>query len=157
MTVPIEGLFETHLTVRDLGRSIAFYRDRVGLELAYRLDARRVAFFWIGRPGHSMLGIWEAGSAPQHVALHLAFKCAVDDVLAAASRLRDGGIAPLGFDGEPVDEPVVIGWMPAVSLYFEDPDRHLLELIAMLPDAPRPDAGVVPYSRWRVLASHRLS
>ena len=28
-------LFESHLDVRDLDRSITFYRDVVGLELAY--------------------------------------------------------------------------------------------------------------------------
>ncbi len=31
--IPIEGLFEAHITVRDVQRSIAFYRDVVGLEL----------------------------------------------------------------------------------------------------------------------------
>ena len=30
-----DGLFESHLDVRDLDRSIAFYRDVVGLDLAY--------------------------------------------------------------------------------------------------------------------------
>ena len=50
MVIPILGLFETHLNVRDLEKSIAFYRDVMGLELAYDLEARRVAFFWIGAP-----------------------------------------------------------------------------------------------------------
>ncbi|MBV8885579.1 MAG: VOC family protein [Chroococcidiopsidaceae cyanobacterium CP_BM_RX_35] len=45
MGVSIQGLFETHLTVRNLATSLAFYRDRVGLELAYLLPERRVAFF----------------------------------------------------------------------------------------------------------------
>ena len=30
----VRGLFETHLTVSDLDRSIAFYRDVVGLQPA---------------------------------------------------------------------------------------------------------------------------
>jgi len=34
--VPVQGLFETHLNVRSLDTSIAFYRDVLGLELAYR-------------------------------------------------------------------------------------------------------------------------
>jgi lactoylglutathione lyase len=38
--------------------------------------------------------------------------------------------------------------MPAVSVYFADPDDHLLEYLAMLPDEPRPDIGVVTYSEW---------
>lgn len=147
--VPVNGLFETHLTVRSLDASIAFYRDRLGLELAYRLDERRVAFFWVGGRGTAMLGLWEAGSAPNIMRLHLAFSYSVDDVLAAPAKLKAAGITPLGFFGEPVDEPVVIGWMPAVSLYFTDPDGHLLEYLAMLPDEPRAEVGVVPYDLWR--------
>ena len=48
--VPIQGLWETHLTVSDLERSVAFYRDTIGLELAHRVPARGAAFFWIGVP-----------------------------------------------------------------------------------------------------------
>jgi hypothetical protein len=33
---PVLGLFETHLTVRDLQRSIRFYREVVGLTLRWR-------------------------------------------------------------------------------------------------------------------------
>jgi hypothetical protein len=29
--------------------------------------------------------------------------------------------------------------MPVVAIYFEDPDQHSLEFIAMLPDSPNPD------------------
>ena len=147
--VPVTGLFETHLTVRNLDTSIAFYRDLLGLELANRLDERRVAFFWLGGRGQAMLGLWEAGSSPNIMRLHLAFSCTVDDVLAAPAKLQAAGIAPLGFFGEPVDEPVVIGWMPAVSLYFTDPDGHLLEYLAMLPDRPRPEVGVLAYGLWQ--------
>lgn len=142
------GLFETHLTVASLDVSVPFYRDLIGLELAYRLDDRRVAFFWIGGRGRSMLGLWETGSAPNTMRLHTAFACALPDVIAAPDRLRAAGIVPLGFHGEPVGEPVVIGWMPAASLFFTDPDGHLLEYVAMLSDAPRAEVGVVSYSEW---------
>jgi predicted enzyme related to lactoylglutathione lyase len=49
--VPVGGLFETHLTVSDLGRSVAFYREVVGLPLALEVPERGAAFFWIGGPG----------------------------------------------------------------------------------------------------------
>ena len=39
-------LFEAHLDVRDLDRSVEFYRTIVGLEPAYRLEERNVAFLW---------------------------------------------------------------------------------------------------------------
>ncbi len=51
--IPIRGLFETHLTVRDLDRSIEFYRDTLGLPLAHVVPERNVAFFWIGGQGRS--------------------------------------------------------------------------------------------------------
>ena len=149
MPVPIVGLFEAHLTVANLGRSIAFYRDRLRFDLAFRLDDRKVAFFWLGGHGRSMLGLWEAGSAPNTMQLHIAFGCALADIVAAPERLREMGIEPMGFHGEAVNEPDVIGWMPAAAVFFRDPDGHLLEYLAMLPELPRPEVGVVPYSRWR--------
>jgi len=148
MHVPVRGLFETHLTVSRLEASIDFYRDVVGLELALMVPDRRVAFFWIGGRGQSMLGVWEVGTAPNAMRLHLAFTCEAADVLASPAKLRALGVEPRGFEGEPVEEPVVLGWMPALSVYFSDPDGHLLEYLAMLPEPARPDLGVVSYSRW---------
>ena len=151
MGIAIQGLFETHITVRNLTTSITFYRDVIGLELAILIPERRMAFFWIGGRGQSMLGVWEIGDGPNALRLHLAFTSTVDQSLTAPAVLTAQGVIPKGFQGEPVEEPVVIGWMPAVSLYFTDPDGHLLEYLAMLPEEPRPAAGVVPYSEWQTM------
>lgn len=139
----IRGLFETHLTVRDLDRSIAFYRDVVGLTLAHRIPERGAAFLWIGGAGKAMLGLWSIGTSPLSLRLHFSLEVALADLLAAPAKLRSTGISPR--DG---DEPVVLGWMPAASVFFDDPDGHSVELISMLSDEPRPDVGWVPYSRW---------
>jgi lactoylglutathione lyase len=72
--MPVYSLFETHLNVRDLGRSIAFYTNVVGLECAHVDQQRQVAFFWIGGHGHTMLGLWSGGSAPNAMRLHIAFR-----------------------------------------------------------------------------------
>ena len=88
---PPTGLFEAHLVVSDLSRSVAFYRDVVGLELAFELPDRGAAFLWVGAPGHSMLGLWTVGQAPQHVSLHVAFRTSAADVLGACDRLRSAG------------------------------------------------------------------
>ena len=144
----IDGLYETHLTVADLGRSVAFYRDVVGLELAKTFEARRIAFFWIDDKKTGMLGLWETGSGPLRMQLHLAFRMSLEGVLASAAALQAKGVTPLDFSGKPSAEPVVLGWMPAVSQYFADPDGHSIEFISVLDDEPDDAFGVGPYSVW---------
>jgi lactoylglutathione lyase len=145
---PVRGLFETHLTVRDVPRSVAFYRDVVGLPVALEVPERNAAFMWIGERGRSMLGLWGIGSAVNSLTLHIAFDVALENALAAPECLRAQGVTPLSFFGAETGEPDVLGWMPAAAVYFEDPDGHLLEYLAMLDEEPRPDAGVVPWSEW---------
>jgi lactoylglutathione lyase len=145
---PVRGLFETHLTVRDVPGSVAFYRDVLGLPLALDLPERNAAFMWIGAPGQAMLGLWGIGTSVNSLTLHLAFDVAVDDALRAPERLREAGVVPLSFFGEETTEPDVLAWMPAAAVYFKDPDGHLLEYLAMLDEEPRPAAGIVPYSEW---------
>lgn len=147
------GLFETHLTVRDVRRSIDFYRDVVGLSLALEVPERDAAFLWVGDAGRSMLGLWGIGSSVVSVSLHVAFGIALEDLLRTPERLEALGIVPLSFAGEKTTEPDVLGWMPAAAVYFTDPDGHLLEYLAMLPEEPRPDVGVIPYSEWRALGA----
>jgi lactoylglutathione lyase len=146
--ISVAGLFETHLTVSDLDRSVAFYRDVVGLSLALEAPERGAAFFWIGGTGEAMLGLWSLGSAPLGLSLHVAFKTSLAEVMGACDRLRALGVTPLSFFATGTDEPSVIGWMPAAAVYFRDPDGHLLEYLAMLDEKPRPDRGIVPWSEW---------
>jgi lactoylglutathione lyase len=145
---PVRGLFETHLTVRDVPRSVAFYRDVVGLPLALDLPERNAAFMWIGEPGRAMLGLWGIGSSVNSLTLHIAFDVALDDVVGAPELLRAQGVTPLSFFGQETNEPSVLAWMPAAAVYFEDPDGHLLEYLAMLDEEPQPEAGIVSYSEW---------
>jgi lactoylglutathione lyase len=146
--IPIRGLFESHLTVSDLDRSVAFYRDVLGLPLAIIFEERRVAFFWVGAPRQAMIGLWETGTGPQRMSLHLAFTVGVNDVLTAMDSLKQAGLPPLDLASRPTKEPVVLAWMPAVTVYFHDPDGNLLEFLAMLPQAPNPDLGVLTWSAW---------
>ena len=149
--IEIHDLFEVHLTVTNLDEAIGFYRDVLGLPLAHVTTARTAAFFWIGAAGNATLEIWAAGSAPQTVRLHTAFRVGLADVMSAPNALRSAGITPLDFDGRPTHLPVVLAWMPAAAVYFRDPDGHLLEYVAMLPCEPRADCGVVPWRMWEAM------
>jgi lactoylglutathione lyase len=142
------SLFEAHLNVGELDRSIAFYSEVLGLEQAHLNKERGMAFYWIGERGRSMLGLWAGSSSPNVMQLHLAFRVELEDLFHWQQRLIRLSVAPLDFFAEPAAEPSVIGWMPAASIFFRDPDGHLLELLAMLPDEPCPSAGIVSYSTW---------
>lgn len=145
----ITGLFETHLSVRDLERSIAFYRDVLELELGHLDDPRRAAFFWIGGRGEAMLGLWEKPEA-EIQSQHMAFRASIEDVRDRSNNwLAERNLSAFNFLMDGTNQPMVFAWMPAISIYFHDPDGHLLEFIAMLPDPPRPELGVVSWEDWQ--------
>lgn len=151
--IPVRSLFEAHLTVADLDRAMAFYERMPGLQFARVFPERGVAFYWIGGRGESMLGLWQVGTTPQRMSLHVAFRVELGDLLQAPDRLRAAGVVPRDFDGEPAEEPVVLAWMPAASVFFHDPDGNLLEYLSMLPDAPQPELGVVRWNEWKPAGS----
>ena len=143
----ITRLFETHVPVTDLQRSMRFYEDVVGLELGMLDEARRRAFYFIGGWNKTMLGLWEK-PVEQVQSQHLAFEVPPGELNAAIAALRAKGIETHDFFGRTTEVPTVFGWMPAVSIYFSDPDGHSLEYIAPLPGPPRPEAGVVSWPEW---------
>ena len=68
-----------------------------------------------------MLGLWEAGTGPQRMRLHLAFSVDLDDLLRAPERLRVANITPLDFWENPTDEPVVFAWIARCFSVFSRP------------------------------------
>lgn len=152
--ISLKGLYETHLTVSNLHRSIDFYRDVVGLELAHTIPERNVAFFWIAGRETSMLGLWSIHSSPLRSRLHIAFQTSLEQLLEASEYLRSKNIIPRDGAGSEIEEPIVFPWMPAASVYFDDPDGHSLEYIALLPDQPRTDIpGTLTFSEWKQLTA----
>ncbi len=147
----IKGIYEAHVGVTDLNRSIKFYEDVVGLTLSARFNERSVAFMSVGGLETGMLGLW-AGTSPAGTSVlkpgsHFAFTCDKEDVIAAPDVLRSHGIQPLDLFGNKTDEAIVVSWMPALAVYFRDPDENLLEYICPKIGAPR-DIGIVPWSQW---------
>lgn len=142
----IKGLFETHINVSDLDRSASFYEETLGLTLAYE-DARRCRFYWLGERGKAMLGIWEKDSS-HIIRQHYAFETSIEHMTYVVPWLKQKGLQVHNFMEDGTEHPFVFGWMPAVSIYFSDPDGHSLEFISMLPDEPRPDWGVITWEEW---------
>jgi lactoylglutathione lyase len=118
------------------------------LPVALEAPERGAAFFWCGPRGGSMLGLWSLGSMPMGLTLHVAFDVELEHLLASPGGLRALGVTPLSFFEEETDEPTVIAWMPAATVYFQDPDGHLLEYLAMLDTEPRAELGIIPWSEW---------
>ncbi len=147
-------LFETHLHVANLEIAMKFYGEVLGLELGLKEAKRRAAFYWIGPNRTTMLGIWEeppwipAGTGNLIQPQHLAFEVKFEDLPAAIDRLKKHGIKIKDFFDQVTDEPSVLGWIPAASIYFNDIDGHLLELIAKLDSQPAADIGVVSLAEW---------
>jgi len=125
----IEGLLETALYVDDMERSAAFFRDVMGLSAM--IESERLTAFDAGRQG--VLLIFRRGASvedmpgpggvvPGHDGqgpLHMAFAIADESydewhrhLLAADVKIRGEMRWPRG----------------GRSLYFEDPDGHVLEV-----------------------------
>jgi catechol 2,3-dioxygenase-like lactoylglutathione lyase family enzyme len=121
----ISGVLETALYVDDLDRATRFYEELFGFAVMVedpRLRALRV------REGQVLLLCKRGGSlAPEHFPphdgsgpVHLAFSIAEADLAAWEGRLEERGIA--------IEEKKQ--WeRGGRSLYFRDPDDHLLELV----------------------------
>lgn len=149
----ITGLYETHLYVENLERSIAFYKNVLGLELCSYTDERRVAFFWIGKPKQAMLGLWEKPKKQIDIR-HFAFSCTKEFILnESVAFLKSHNLRPYNFLKNNKEEPMVFAWMPAISIYFDDPDGHALEFIAILKGEGKPELGVITYEEWIKLTS----
>jgi lactoylglutathione lyase len=150
-TSMILGLFETHIDVADLDRACRFYGEALGLELGFLDQERRIAFYWVGPRGESMLGLWEK-PATQIRPQHFASRASIEDMLTrAVPYLKERGLQPSNFLDDGTERPMVFGWMPALAIYFDDPDGHSLEFIAMLPDEPHPDVDVLSWDEWQRL------
>jgi len=118
--IGIRGVYEVAIRVRDVATAEKFYREVLGLEVGLRDDRRNWIFMRAGGGGMIVLQE-ERGEWRQQ---HFAFAVAEHDVDSAAATLRRLGVT--------VDGPMVHDWIPAMSLYFADPDGHDVELCAPL-------------------------
>ena len=126
----LDGVIETALYVDDLDRARAFYQDALGLP-AMNSDSRFLAFDVGGR---SVLLLFHRGATLEtvhlpggtipphdgHGPLHIAFAITADELPVWERRLTEQGVAIEGRTAWP---------RGGHSIYFRDPDNHLLELV----------------------------
>lgn len=133
-SILIKGLYEAHLPVQDIDRSIAFYK-KLGLELASH--GKRVTFFWIEK-GKSWLGLWECDQVdiPYHPSIrHVAFHVEKEDMKRARKWLGESGIEVReAFGISPECQPLILNndQHEHAAIYFNDPDGNSLEFISPL-------------------------
>ena len=130
------------LKVRDLDRSEAFYTGVLGLVVTGRMPGRMVFFAVPGSPDSHDLGLWKVGpdAAPpvssQVGLFHVAWQVEREDDLRA---FHDSLVAR----GVPVRSAMDHG--ANLSVYFEDPDGHMLEVTYEKPRETWP-AGRNPFA-----------
>lgn len=146
----IKGLYETHIQVSDLEKSVKFYTEVLGLTFAHKDDTRPIVFLWIGEGKQAMLGLWEQKDHLQ--TRHFAFSSTTEDILNySVDYLKNRNLTPYNFLKDGLDAPMVFAWMPALAIYFNDPDGNQLEFISILEGESRPELGVISYEDWMKL------
>ena len=122
------GVLETSLYVDAFERACPFYEQVLGLNSIYR-DAR-LCVYDVGGRGVLLLFLRGASLAPSrlpggvvpphdgHGPIHMAFSITADALADWEARLAEAGVA--------IESRVK--WRRGESIYFRDPDGHVLEL-----------------------------
>ena len=118
--LPIRGVYEVAIRVKDLSRSERFYLDVLNLEVGIRDEKRNWLFLKAGGDAGMVVLQEDKGKWPLQ---HFAFTIDEADIETASAMLRDKGVE--------VEGPVFHQWMNSTSLYFDDPDGNQLELLAV--------------------------
>jgi len=81
---------------------------------------------------------------------HFAFRCDEEDILIRSVKyLKERSLEPYNFLNDETEKPMVFAWMPALAIYFNDPDGNVLEFIAVLEGEANLELGVISYEEWK--------
>jgi catechol 2,3-dioxygenase-like lactoylglutathione lyase family enzyme len=115
---------QIHVSVSDVDRAVAFYRDVLGMPFLFRVPGQPMAFFDCDGV-RLYLGAPESEDFRSRVVLYFT----VDDVDEGYDALKQRGV-------EFVDAPHVVARMEDIELrmaFFRDPDGNNLALMAEVP------------------------
>lgn len=125
----LEGVLETALYVGDLPRAVGFYKTVFGFETlvydermcAFNVSNRQVLLLFLKGASDKLMPV-SGGVIPPHDGaghLHVAFAITADELEKWAAHL----------DEKQIHIESRVAWSRGgVSLYFRDPDNHLIEL-----------------------------
>src|SRR5262245_7296639 len=118
--LPIRGVYEIAIKVKDLATAERFYCNVLDLEVGLRDEKRNWLFLRAGGDAGMVVLQEDKGEWPLQ---HFAFTIDEADLEHSAEMLRKRGIE--------VEGPIFHEWMGSTSLYFGDPDGNALELLAV--------------------------
>jgi catechol 2,3-dioxygenase-like lactoylglutathione lyase family enzyme len=128
----VTGILETALYVADLERSAAFYRDLFDFEIlvrdarfcALKVGDRQVLLLFVRGASREPIPVGQNSDAiPPHDGnghLHFAFSIPAESLEPWRTRLAEKGL--------PIASTIHWPHTRSTSLYFHDPDGHVLEL-----------------------------
>lgn len=120
------GLLELVLEVRDLERSVDFYRDLLGMREVVRWGRERPAV-WLELGDHQVLGLWPASSGGPNVGIHASRGGVhVHFAVFVSPGTVDGWKERIEASGLEVEGPV--NFENGRSLFVDDPDGNVVEL-----------------------------
>jgi len=125
MAIKVQGVGHVVLKVRDLERSVRFYREVIGLKEVARMGDQMAFFSATGQNHHDLAVLAVGASAlpapPDGVGLyHVALKIgdSLDDLKRAKAHLEGHGITRIRVSNHRVSQ----------SIYLNDPDGNGVEL-----------------------------
>ena len=125
----IKGLSHACFVVADLGKSLAFYRDKLGLEVAFELNLNqgKTRGVYLHPGGRGFVELFQGESVPtpgnasyKHICLE------VDDIEATVATLRERGVEV---------SDVTLGKDQTWQAWLADPDGNRIELHAYTPES----------------------
>ncbi len=125
----IEGIYEAHLPVKELTRSIQFYQT-LGLELAWEGEEYLTAY-------HPSLR-------------HVAFRISFEEMMNSLDWLHSKDIETVAFGNRTSVQPFLRPNQGNASVYFKDPDGNSLEFMSFVsvPEELQKNNGKFEMTKW---------